>query len=121
MHELIRMEITIIANDPPYGTEKTYNAFRVAMFLSKREGVTVNLFLMADSVMSALPGQKVPDGYYNLEKMLIVIGRKASIKACGSCMDARGIQHMNLVNNVERSNMDELTDWIIRSDKVITY
>ena len=115
------MEITIIANDPPYGTEKTYNAFRVAMYLSKREGVRVNLFLMADSVMSALPNQKTPNGYYNLEKMLIVIARKANVKACGSCMDARGIQNLNLVNGVERSNMDELTDWIIRSDKVITY
>lgn len=115
------MEITIIANDAPYGTEKTYNAFRVAMYLIKREGVKVNLFLMADSVMSALQDQKTPDGYYNLKKMLLVIGRKANIRACGTCMDARGIQNLKLIEHVKRSNMDELTDWIIQSDKIINY
>lgn len=115
------MEITIIANDPPYGTERTYNAFRVAMYLSKREGVKVNLFLMADAVMSALSDQKTPDGYYNLYNMLMTIGRNANVRACGTCMDARGIQNLNLIQHVRRSNMDELTDWIMQSDKVINY
>ena len=115
------MQITIIANDPPYGTERSYNAFRTAMHLSKRENVDVNLFLMADAVTSALPEQKTPDGFYNLKKMLIVIGRKANIGACGSCMDARGIQNFSLIEGVKRSNMEELTDWILRSDKIITF
>lgn len=115
------MEITIIANDPPYGTERTYNAFRTAMHLSKREYIKVNVFLMADAVASALPDQKTPDGYYNLKKMLVVIGRKANIGACGGCMDTRGIQNLSLIEGVKRSNMEELTDWIIRSDKVINF
>ncbi len=115
------MQITIIANDPPYGTERTYNAFRTAHHLCKRENVKVNLFLMADAVIGALPEQKTPDGYYNLKKMLIVIGRNATIGACGSCMDARGIQNYPLIEGVKRSNMEELTDWILSSDKIITF
>lgn len=115
------MEITIIANDPPYGTERTYNAFRTAIHLSKRDNVKINLFLMADAVSSALPDQKTPDGYYNLKKMLIVIARSANIGACGSCIDARGLQNIELVDGVKRSSMEELTDWIIQSDKVITF
>lgn len=115
------MQITIIANDPPYGTERTYNAFRVALHLIKRENIIVNLFLMADAVTTALPDQLTPEGYYNLKKMLIAIGRKSNIRACGSCMDARGIQNLDLLPNVNRSNMEELTDWIVNSDKVITF
>lgn len=115
------MEITIIANDPPYGTERTYNAFRTAMHLCKRQEVTVNLFLMADAVSSALPDQKTPDGYYNLMKMLTIIARSANIGACGSCIDARGLQNIATVEGVKRSSMEELTDWIIRSDKVISF
>lgn len=116
------MEITIIANDPPYGTERTYNALRTAIHLAKREDVNVNLFLMADAVTSALPDQKTPNGYYNLKKMLIVLDRNgAKIGACGSCMDARGIQNIELLPFVKRSNMEELTDWILKSDKIITF
>ncbi|MHA2253416.1 MAG: DsrE/DsrF/TusD sulfur relay family protein, partial [Candidatus Kariarchaeaceae archaeon] len=70
---------------------------------------------------AALPDQKTPDGYYNLKKMLMVIARKANIRACGSCMDARGIQNLELILGVKRSNMEELTDWIISSDKIIAY
>jgi uncharacterized protein involved in oxidation of intracellular sulfur len=114
-------KITIIANDVPYGTERTYNAFRVAMHLSKRENISVNLFLMADAVTSALPDQKTPDGYYNLKKMIQIISKKATIRACGGCMDARGIQNLELIPNVKRSDMEELTDWIEQSDKVINF
>ncbi len=115
------MIITIIANDPPYGTERTYNAFRTAIYLNKRDNITVNLFLMADAVTTAVPNQKTPNGYYNLEKMLILISKKSKIGACGSCMDARGLGGITPVTGVHRSSMDELTDWIIESDKVITY
>lgn len=115
------MEITIIANEASYGNERTYNSFRVAMHLIKREDVRVNVFLMADAVTAALIDQKTPEGYYNIMKMIKIIGRKAKIGACGSCMDARGIQNIPLISSIHRSNMEELTDWIIMSDKVIVF
>lgn len=44
---------------------------------------------MADAVASALPNQKTPDGYYNIERMLKgLINKGVTIKACGTCMDA---------------------------------
>jgi uncharacterized protein involved in oxidation of intracellular sulfur len=65
------MKALFIVNDPPYGTERVYNALRLAHALLKKEPQTaVTIFLMADSVVAAKAGQKTPDGYYNVERML---------------------------------------------------
>lgn len=55
------MDYLIIINDGPYGTEKAYNALRLAMSLQREYAdVQVRVFLMADSVHCALPGQVTP-------------------------------------------------------------
>ena len=59
-----------LLNDAPYGSERTYNALRLAGSSSRQEGVAVKVFLMGDAVASARTGQKTPDGYYNVERML---------------------------------------------------
>ena len=65
------MRTLFIINDPPYGTERVYNALRVAHALVKKEpGTQVSVFLMADAVLSAKAGQKTPEGFYNVERML---------------------------------------------------
>ena len=65
------MHTLIILNDPPYGTERVYNGLRLANALGKNApGGKVTVFLMGDAVLSARTGQKTPDGYYNVEKML---------------------------------------------------
>ncbi|HUE85150.1 MAG TPA: DsrE family protein [Vicinamibacterales bacterium] len=56
-----------ILNDPPYGTERSYNALRLAASLSKREGEEVKIFLLGDAASCAKKDQKVPQGYYNVE------------------------------------------------------
>ncbi len=65
------MNVLLILNDAPNGTEKAYNALRLAMTLQKAHAETrVQIFLMADAVTSALPNQATPQGYYNIERML---------------------------------------------------
>jgi uncharacterized protein involved in oxidation of intracellular sulfur len=59
-----------ILNDPPYGTERSYNALRLAGSLSKREGEEVKVFLIGDAASCAKRDQKAPQGYYNAEVML---------------------------------------------------
>jgi len=117
------MKILIIINDAPYGTEKDYNAFRLAMTLQKEHSETdVNIFLMADAVGCAIPNQKTPSGYYNIERMLkSVINKGAKIKACGRCSEARGISELKLIKGVEISNMKEFSNWIVEADKVLTF
>ena len=117
------MMLTIIVNDAPYGIEKPWNAFRLASTSSTEEiGMKVRLFLMGDSVTTAKKGQKTPDGYYNMEKMLKVLIRKGvEIKTCGSCIDARGITAEELVDGVERGTMKILATWIKEADKVVCF
>lgn len=115
--------ILIIINDAPYGSEKTYNALRMALSLQKEHpSVKVQIFLMADAVACALPNQCTPQGYYNVERMLkSVIARGGEIKACGTCSEARGIKSLTLIDGVEICTMSQLTQWTVEADKVITF
>ena len=65
-------KILFILNDPPYGTERSYNALRLARnILKKGEGqVELRVFLMADASACAKAGQKVAQGFYNIGDML---------------------------------------------------
>ncbi len=111
---------TVIVNDAPYGLEKTWNAFRLCSTAAS-EGETVHLFLMGDSVASAKKGQKTPQGYYNMEKMLVaLIIKGVEVKVCRTCINARGLSIPELVDGVELGSMKILVDWIRESDKVIS-
>jgi uncharacterized protein involved in oxidation of intracellular sulfur len=82
----------------------------------------VRIFLLADAVTCALAGQKTPDGYYNLERMLAAaIRRGAEVALCGSCMDARGIRDEQVIGGARRSNLEELTDWTLWAYKVVAF
>ena len=117
------MKVLIIINDAPYGTEKVYNALRLVMTLQKEHAdVEVNIFLMADAVTSTLPRQFTPQGYYNTEKMLkAVIEKGGQVKVCGVCSEARGITGLDLIKGVELSTMADLAQWVVESDRVITF
>jgi uncharacterized protein involved in oxidation of intracellular sulfur len=57
------MKILLILNEAPYGTERVYNALRLAQALLKKDPLNeVTVFLMADAVLAAKSGQKTPDG-----------------------------------------------------------
>ncbi|MEW5796028.1 MAG: DsrE family protein [Candidatus Zixiibacteriota bacterium] len=116
------MKILLLLNDPPYGTERSYNALRLAVSLSKREGIELHVFLMADAIGCAMKGQKTPSGYYNLERMIrSLVSTEIPVGVCGSCADARGIAERDLLDGVHRSSMEELTDWTIWADKTIVF
>ncbi len=111
-----------ILNDPPYGTERSFNALRLAGALSKREGESVRVFLMGDAAACAKAGQKVPPGYYNVEVMLRGPARHgAAIGVCGTCMDARGIAESELAEGAKRSTLEELTDWQQWAERTLVF
>jgi len=117
------MILTIIVNDALYGIEKPWNAFRLASTsISEEIGMTVRLFLMGDSVSAAKRGQKTPDGYYNMEKMLkSLISRGVEVMTCGTCVDSRGITKEDLVDGVLRGSMKILATWIKERDRVVSF
>jgi uncharacterized protein involved in oxidation of intracellular sulfur len=117
------MKLLIIVNDAPYGTEKAYNALRIANQTNKDYPETeVTIFLMADAVNCALAGQDTPNGYYNIERMLkLSLNKGANLKLCGSCMDARGLKIDYMTSGADRSTMAELTQLIAESSQVLTF
>lgn len=116
------MNALIIVNDAPYGSERAYNALRLAGSLAKREDVELRVFLIGDAVSGAMSGQKVPSGYYNVGTMLrAVTTRGGCVGVCGSCLDARGIGDSALIEGNRRSSMEELTEWIVAADRVVTF
>ena len=116
------MKVLFIINDPPYGTERCFNALRLALaLLKKEEGTEISIFLMADAVLAAKAGQTTPDGYYNLEKMLKGVIRQADVVLCGTCMDARGIGEGELVPGATRGTMPQLADLTLAADKVLVF
>lgn len=95
------MNALILLNDPPYGTERSYNGLRLA---------------------GAMSGQTTPQGYYNLGRMLqVVSGNRGEVGVCGSCMDARGIRHTELLEGTKRSTVEELANWVPWANHVLVF
>lgn len=116
------MNILIILNDPPYGTERCYNGLRLAKtLLSKDTSLELTVFLMADAVICAKRGQNPPKGYYNVELMLKPVIRQGRVLLCGNCMDARGLTEEEVTDGVSRSTMDELAEATLAADKVLVF
>ena len=116
------MKTLLILNDPPYGTERSYNGLRLAGSLVKREGEDVRVFLLGDAASCAKRDQKVPNGYYNIERMLRAVTHKGGeVGVCGTCMDARGMAEGELCEATRRSTLDELTDWTQWADHVLVF
>jgi uncharacterized protein involved in oxidation of intracellular sulfur len=115
------MKVLIILNDAPYANEKSYNGLRTGIqLLNQVKDIQINYFLFSDAIGSIVQNQKPSATKYNAGELIEeLINKKASIKICKSCMDARGI--INLIEGVEISNMIEYTDLIINADKIITF
>lgn len=118
------MKILLILNDPPYGTERCYNGLQLANALVKKEPASeITIFLMADAVLCAKKGQKTPDGYYNLERMIkrFATGSNHALLLCSACMDARGLTDGELIDGARRSSMDELAKATLAADKALAF
>jgi uncharacterized protein involved in oxidation of intracellular sulfur len=114
------MTTLFILNDPPYGTERSYNGLRLAGSLAKHERVRV--FLIGDGAACAHARQKVPQGHYNVEVMLKAVAKhEGEIGVCSSCMDARGMTDADLVEGTHRSSLEELAAWTREAKAVLVF
>jgi uncharacterized protein involved in oxidation of intracellular sulfur len=116
------MNHLLILNDPPYGTERSYNALRLARNLLLKQAGEVRVFLLGDAAACAKAGQKVPQGYYNIADMLGAVSRRqGEVAVCGTCMEARGMTDAELIAGAQRGTMDQLTEWTAWADKVLVF
>jgi uncharacterized protein involved in oxidation of intracellular sulfur len=110
------VNVLMIINGAAYGADATYNAVRLASALAKRDEVTVR------GVTVAMKNQKTPDGYYRLDRMILIVPRNGGqILCCGTCMDARGISEDMLMEHASRSTMEELATLTLAADKVLVF
>jgi uncharacterized protein involved in oxidation of intracellular sulfur len=119
--EMAMTHTLFILNDGPYGSERAYNALRLAGALVGREDQAVRVFLLGDAVGCARAGQKVPEGYYNLQLMLGKVARQGEVGVCGTCMDARGVLDTDLIAGAPRSTLAQLADWTATANKVLVF
>jgi len=117
------MNTLFILNGAPYGNEATHNGLRLAHALAERSDHGVRVYLMGDAVDCARSGQHFPDRQYRIETILQQLTDVFSTRVgvCGSCMDARGLHQEELVDGAHRGNLQELADWSVWADKVITF
>ena len=116
------MKALIILNDPPYGTERSYNGLRLALALAKTDGTELRLFLMGRC--GGLCEARPEDGGRLLQPRAHAarVSRKGGPgRACGTCMDARGLVDADLVAGAHRSSMTELAEWTLWAEKVLTF
>lgn len=118
------MKVLIIFNREPYdNTDVTWNGLRLAQTLNKN-GQEVRIFLMNDSVDLARDVCKAPEGYdHDLSQMLKdLIANGVTVKVCGTCMARCGIyKNHPYFDGAEKSTMVALSEWVVDSDKVITF
>jgi len=116
--------ITFILQSPPYGDEKIWNALRLAKALTTAAiGMKVNIFLLGDAVTTAKKGQKPPEGFYNLEKMLaeLIEQGNATVIACHTCSSARGLTQTDLIEGTKiGTTVGDLAKWVKESQKILS-
>lgn len=118
------MSVLIIFNREPYdGTDVTWNGLRLADKLLEA-GQDVKIFLMNDAVDMARDACKPPETYdQDLSQMLKdLIGRNVPVKVCGTCMARCGVfKNQPYFEGAQKSTMPELAQWVVESEKVLTF
>jgi uncharacterized protein involved in oxidation of intracellular sulfur len=113
--------VTLIINEAAYGKERAWNALRLAMSIMAKD-MKVNIFLLEDVVTLSKKGQRPPEGYYNLEKMLAqLVQNGAKVRVCSICLQARGLSQNDLVPGVEAGKILDLVEWIKESKSVLSF
>lgn len=115
------MKILFLLNDAPYGSDKNYNALRTAIQLQKQDNdISILVYLMSDAVVCALDGQNVKQGNYNIGTMLSeIMNAGGKVCICTSCAESRGID--NPLKGAVLGSLADLTNWIVQSDKVLSF
>jgi uncharacterized protein involved in oxidation of intracellular sulfur len=82
------MNVLVVVNDQPDGSERPCNALQLANAPSKSDDVEVRVFPLGDA--SAVAGQQLPEGYYDRDRMLKGRLSRAQVGSCVTYLDAGG-------------------------------
>lgn len=111
--------LTILLIKGPYVSEAADIAFKTAL-KAKRMGYKVNVFMYLDGTWNThLTGDK--DFNNPGDWLKRVIRKGITVKACERCSNARDLNHENIISGVEISGSYKFIDFLIESDKVLTF
>ena len=111
--------LTILLIKGPYVSEAADIAFKTAI-KAKRKGYKVNIFLYLDGTWNThLTGDKNFNNPGDWLKR--VIRKKIEVKACERCSSARDLVKDKIIDGVEISGSSKLIDFLMESDKVLTF
>ncbi len=115
-------KVLFILNDPPYGTERVFNGLRLPPRWPNAPAPEARVFLMGDAVGAAMANQRLPDGYYHLDRMIWRLRPPRRRH--------RLLRHLHgrprlggdmLTKGTRRSTLDERADWTLWAEKVLTF
>jgi uncharacterized protein involved in oxidation of intracellular sulfur len=110
----------VVLNDPPYGTERSYNGLRLANALAKREGEQVR--------SSSLPMRSGARWPATGRRTATTTWSGSSLRPPGTTLRSVSVavawtrvDEGALVEGARRSSLDELADWTLWADKVVSF
>jgi len=113
--------VTIIINELLYKNDKAWNALRLAGELLNQE-VKVNIFLLEDGVDAGKENQDVKGRAYNLEELTKkLLAKDVPFIACSTCLKVCGISREKLIDGIVEGHMNDLAEWVKKSEKVLTF
>lgn len=116
-------KILLIVHAAPYGSERCLSALRLANALMGGEGAkpALQLFLMSDATVLALPGQQDASGHTLLDMLAALTAQGVPVSLCKTCAANRGLLDLPLAAGVRIGTLAELAEATLQADKVITF
>lgn len=115
-------KILIIVHAPPYGSERCLSALRLATALVGNDArPEVQLFLMSDATVLALPNQQDASGNGLQGMVEDLVDSGVPVRMCKTCALARGLGNLPLIPGATIGTLVELAQATLEADKVITF
>lgn len=117
-------KILLIVHAPPYGSERCLSALRVAgslLALPQEQMPQLQLFLMSDATVLALPGQVDASGKTLQSMVETLVEHGVTPRVCRTCAQARGIAELPLIPGCSIGTLADLAQATLWADKVITF
>ena len=117
----MKFESKILGDKVTLELPREFSILKPVFRLQVEEEIELTLYLTADGVACAKRGQKTPQGYYNLERILKPVLRRGTVMACRTCLEARGLTPDDLMEGVLETRLGDLAQLTLEADKVLTF
>ena len=118
--------ILFIVNDSTYSGRKNLQRCSFRHQYERRATARnvdnyLNLFCFSDAILCGIAGQNPNEGF-NIQQLIdILAAQGAEIKLCTSCVKARGLLDAKLIDGVTLGTLDDVSEWTLWADKVLTF